>query len=164
MSVKSIGRLPLALAVPGVASAAAQLGAVLVAQQLARDALAARFAAPVPVVPDPGTLKSAVLASLPLYNPAAALAAIASARATLVSDLASANALVDAALPVLAMLNGALAAPDVAPIAFDGDASSLAELAPAAASLLGAAPFQAIVLLAPSPAAWAALSALFRTS
>jgi hypothetical protein len=105
-----------------------------------------------------------VLASLPLYNPAAALAAIASARATLVSDLASATALVDAAGPVLAMLSTALAAPDVAPIAFDGDASSLAELAPAANALLGAAPFQAIVLLAPSPAAWAALSALFRTS
>lgn len=149
---------------PGVAAAAMQLGALLAAEETRRSDLVGRLAMPLPALPDPGTLKGAVLASLAFYGPAVATAAITNARASLAADLAGATAVRGAATPVRSMLNGALAVDGVAPMRFDGDPTALgAELVPAVASTLGGAPFKAIVLLAPTPATWAALSSVFQT-
>jgi hypothetical protein len=165
LTTKTLGDLSLAALAPGVAAANAQLGALLAAQATARAKLAAQLAVPVPTMPDPGTLAAAVLASLALYDPVASLAAIFSTRASLQLDLDAAGALTAAAAPVVASLGSALGVGGVGAYVFEGSAPSLGlELGAVVGSRIGAGDCKALALVTTDPAAWAALSALFRTS
>ncbi len=165
--ITPLGSLTVGAAVPGVALSIAQLATLIAAELSAKLELQAQLDGNVSFdVPDPAALATAVAESVLGFDPAAMISASAGFSADLTADIAAKAAIVAPAQTLVATLQGAVASAGLTGYTHSGRADTLgSELAAAVASdFASSAAVHAVVLVAATPEAFAALSAILKTS
>ncbi len=167
MTITALGSLTVGAAVPAVTLSIAQLSALIAAELSAKLELQAQLTGNVSFsVPDPIALAAAVAESVLGFDPAAMLSASAGFAANLTADIAAKAAIVAPAQALVATLQSVVATGGITGYVYSGRASALGSEVQAAVNgdFAGASQAKAVVLVAATPEAAAALSVILKTA